>query len=85
MVSILNEFDGTTGFLLRGAVREQLRVAVAFTGWNGEAGWAPEAPVEVITINSRESREEKGIELHRLWFHWKEKYSHRQGEPGGGW
>jgi hypothetical protein len=80
MFDILNEFGATTWPLLEGEVREQLRVAVEFTRLDSESGWAAEGPVEVITINSRESLERRGIELHRLWFDWKEKYSRWQGE-----
>jgi hypothetical protein len=82
VLGILKSLDDiSVGFVLEGEVREQLLISVAFARWNGDDGWASEDPLEVITINTRESRE-RGIELYRLWFDWKEKYSRWEREQG---
>jgi hypothetical protein len=73
--SILNSFDGTKGSVLQGDVWEQLRLTMELYPRSHDPLSEPGGPLETITINSRESQEEMGIELHELWFSWLERYS----------
>jgi len=73
--SLLNSFDGTQGSVLQESVWEQLRVVMEIYPRSGDPLADPGEPLEIVAVNSRESREQSGVELHELWFDWLERYS----------
>jgi hypothetical protein len=77
--SILNCFDGSSGCVLQETVQERLRLMLEIQSRDGTAAVSP---VEVLALNSPESQEERGIELHDLWYSWLQRYSKR-GSPSG--
>jgi hypothetical protein len=73
--SLLNSFDGTQGSVLQEDVSEDLRIVMEIYPRGSDPNEDPGDPLEIVAVNSRESQEQRGVELHELWFDWRERYS----------
>jgi len=73
--SLLNSFDGTQGAVLQRDVQERLQIVMEIYRRGSDPVADPGEPLEIVAVNSRESQEQSGVELHELWFDWLERYS----------